>query len=80
MFFYSADLNAQKFVQDSELQHYKDGIDLKLKPEQIYWDDELVFISSKKAYIIYRKSEGLPCQKLLLENSKIEPRMSVSKG
>ena len=57
----------------------KSGYSLKETPTQIIWDGDLIFIATKKAYLVMNYSDGQLVAKLDLVNNQDIPMMSVYK-
>ena len=54
--------SSYKFEEDKSVS--EKGYQLPHTPSQIHWENELIYIATKKAYMILQKSDGVVVQQV----------------
>jgi len=55
------------------------GLMIAINPIQLHWDDNLLYMSSKKAYVILRKKDGQMLQQIPHDRQQ-SPMITLSKS
>lgn len=75
MFFYDMQIGAGGF----KFEELKRSFTVANKPIHLFWDDNMIYMASKKAYIIMNKETGQVLMSITYDPKLNAPQMAMSK-
>lgn len=78
IFFFEHKLHSKeiRFEKDPAIER---GYNIAIKPSQLHWDDDKIYLSNKRAYVVMRKSDGQIITKVDIDKQEVPP-FAVSKS
>jgi hypothetical protein len=75
MFFYDMQIGASGFKFEEDKRNFV----VANRPIHLFWDDNLIYMATKKAYIIMNKNNGAILMSLSHDPKLNAPQMAMSK-